>query len=225
MWPLVLMALGTAMKYKADRDAAKRADTLTEMMREYKSEKAGEGRAAIEQYLKQRDPRAMAREARDARGDISASLTGRVDATNKFEAEPAGRVSDRYTRTVNTGAQRNADKISRLIGQLSEIGTPGETKFRDSIRFGQAGSVVDNTNTAMNNVGGAYMTDIGNVRPNANLKMLGGLAQGAGMAMAAGTQAPAPVEDRPIPPDTEEGFAAQYFKPKRGASARPKLYG
>jgi hypothetical protein len=233
MWPLILMAIGTAMKYKAGRDATKRQEELTNMMQAYKTDKAAEGRSSIENYLKDRNPKAMQAEAKDARQDITASLTGRVDATNKFEAEPAGKVSDRYTRTVAAGSQRNADKISRIIGQLSAIGTPGETKFRDSLRFGQAGSDVDNANIASNNVGNAYMTDIGNVRPNKTLMMLGSMAQAAGSyGMSTGgvgaEQPGAPVEDRTIPPDTAAGgspFAAQYFKPKTRMSARPKLYG
>jgi hypothetical protein len=174
------------MQMSAQRSAEKRQEKIAQAMDAYRASKAQEGRAAIDQFVGGIQPEAKAQEAGNIQSELEQGLADSVGAVRKFEAPQAiaGKVSEDFTGRSESNAADWGERIKRAVGQLSQIGLPGEAQFREARRYGRAASDVDSSNSAANNVSGYYQNAIQNVRPNPYLTYGAQVVSGLGMGVA-----------------------------------------
>jgi hypothetical protein len=189
-----IAAAGMMAKYKADKDAQGRSESLRNSMQTYQLSKAGQTEQAINQLMTKQTPDARAAELQGIEKSSEASMQGTVDAARA--ASPVLQVagtntSGDYQKANQAAATRVADKTNRAIQQLGTMGAPGEQGVASGLRFGRAAGNVDANNMAIANVGDAYMRDINNVRPDPMLSLVGDAAIAYGSA-GAGSAAAAP---------------------------------
>lgn len=174
MLPLLLMGAGLLLNRYADSEAEARRMKLLEAMRAYGRGQAAIGQGATENYLAQQTSPARAAELAGVTADRAKSLGDTVAAAQKSNPGPiAGKLSQDYVRSQEAAANTVAERTRRAIEQLSTMGAPGEQALKTGIRFGRAAGVVDSANSAIGNVGNAYMGDIRNTVPNPGMKLAG----------------------------------------------------
>lgn len=200
MWPAIAVIIASMIaKHMANKGAQDRQNSLQQAMQAYQSSRAKENESAIGNLVDQSTPQKRAAELQDLNASRMQSMTGTVDAARAASpvTAPAGASSD-YQKSSAAAADTVAARTKRAIEQMGVMGAPGEAGIAQGLRFGRAAGKVDAGNTAIGNVGNAYMTDIGNVRPNPWLTMAGdaGMAVGgymlggpAGAAAAGGASA------------------------------------
>lgn len=185
-------AAGMLAKYKADKDAQNRRESLRGGMEQYQRMKAQDNESSINQLVQKQTPAARGTELAAVTDDRARSLQGTVNAAQATEAAPiAGKLSGDYSAAQERAANTVSARTKRAIEQLSTMGAPGEVGLKSSMRFGRAAGVVDANNRAISNVGNAYMTDINNVRPDPFLNMAGdaAIAYGTSGALGGGAEA------------------------------------
>ncbi len=177
------LILGAVVSRAADREAEDRRQRLLDAMKAYQTNKAKDSEAAIETLISKQKPDARQAELDAITASRAASLGASVDAVKSTNPAPiAGKLSPDYEKSQEQVAGTVAERTRRAIEQLSTMGAPGERDFKQGLRFGKAGTDVDAANTAIRNVGDAYMTDMNNVRASPGLKLIGGalMAYGGG---------------------------------------------
>lgn len=185
---MVPLILGALLSYAADRDAEKRRERLMNAMGAYKQGQAAIGRGATDALLAQQTPEARASELSKVTAGRAKSLTDSVAAAQTSNSAPlAGKLSPDYQRSQEAAANTVAERTRRAIEQLSKMGAPGEQGLAQGIRFGRAASVVDSSNSAIGNVGNAYMGAIRNTVADPALKLAGSGMMAYGGATAGDT--------------------------------------
>lgn len=165
----ILLALGSAaVKARSDYDVNKRQKQIIDAMQQYQTGKAAKGREDITKYLDTVTPEARVAEKNAATAELERGQAQSVAATKAYETPSnfSGKVSDQYTNRVASQSALNADRIGRIMKQLSVIGTPAEQQLSQGIRFGRAATDVDAANSAIRGVTPAYMGSISRVRPS-----------------------------------------------------------
>lgn len=195
MWPaLLVLAASMAAKTFANQQATSRQNQLQQAMQAYQLARAKGNEQAINKLIDQQTPQKRAAELQDLDASRVQSMTGTVDQARAASpvTAPAGASAD-YQKASTAAADTVAARTKRAIEQLGTMGAPGEAGIASGLRFGRAAGTVDAGNTAISNVGNAYMTDINNVRPNPMLSMAAdaGMAVGGGMLGGAWGAAPA----------------------------------
>lgn len=191
---IALTVASTALQGMQQRSVEKRQRNLADAMGAYRAQKAGEGRAAINQFLDTIQPGAKDSERTAIVKELEGSLSDSVGAVRRFEAPQniAGKVSPDYEARRASNDQTLTETLKRAIGQLSVIGAPGQQGMREATRYGRTAGEVDAANTASNNVSAHYMQGIQSQAPNPFLSLASQLAQGAsfGRAMLGGAATP-----------------------------------
>lgn len=171
-------------KHMANKEAARRQNSLQQVMQNYQRSKAQENESAINQLVNQQTPAARKTELQNIDTSRQQSMGATVDAARAASpvTQPAGAVGGDYSNASQAAAMRVADRTKKAIEQLGTMGAPGEQAISSGVRFGRAAGNVDANNAAIGNVGSGYMRDINLVRPNQTLSLLGdiGLAVGGG---------------------------------------------
>lgn len=214
MDPLSLLVLAGSMltKYMANSDASGRQMQMQRSMEAYQRSKAQQNEQAINSLMQQQTPDARKTELDNIEKSRETSMQGTVDAARA--ASPVTNVagtntSDDYQRASAASADTIANRTKRAIQQLGLMGAPGEQAITSGIRFGRAAGNVDANNSAISNVGNAYMTDIKNVHPDPFLSLIGdaGMGVGSGMLGASlGSPAGTPSQPSPDVGDPEWGM-------------------
>lgn len=188
MWPAIAVIVASMLaKHMANKGAQNRQESLRGAMDEYQHMKAQQNEAAINQLVDRQTPAARGTELAAVTDERARSLQSTVNAAQATEASPiAGKLSGDYAAAQERAANTVSNRTRRAIEQLSTMGAPGEQQVRSSMRFGRAAGEVDAGNRAISNVGNAYMTDIGNVRPNPFLSMAGDAGMAVGGSMLGG---------------------------------------
>lgn len=186
MLPLLI---GLGISGLADAQAQAKREKLLNAMRAYQVGQTGATRGAIEGLIAAETPQARATDLANKIAERSDSLQKSVDSVQTTNPAPiAGKVSEDYKGSQAAAASRVADRTKRAIEQLSVMGAPGEDRLASGIRYGRAAGVVDAANSAIGNVGNAYMTHMNNTVPNPGMKLVGGALASYGAAkMGAGT--------------------------------------
>lgn len=224
MFPLII---GMLAKYAATADAQKRQAKLQDAMRAYQQNQAAANEQAIGALVNQQTPAARGAELQNIQGSRANSMQAGVDAARS--AAPATVVagasaSPDYQKASAVAADTVANRTKRAIQQMSIMGAPGEQAQQFGLRFGRAAGSVDAGNTAIGNVGNAYLNAIKNTVPDPMLSMAGDGAmamsampnsgQGAGAAMmGAGSDGSYTYEDSAG--NTQQ--SAFKYKPKKAA--------
>lgn len=180
MLPILVGALVSRF---ADAQAEDRKRRLMEAMLRYQHGQSAVGQQAIGNLMTGMTPEARAAEMASTTADRAGSLRKTVDAVQASNPpQIAGKLSGDFTKAQATAADTVAARTKKVIEQLSTMGAPGETGLAQGIRFGRAAGTVDSSNTAIGNVGNAYMHSINNTVPNPYMKMGGNalMAYGAG---------------------------------------------
>lgn len=189
---LLVIAGGAGAKYFGQRQATQQQERIRQAMEAYQRSKAAESTAATENLVSQQTPAKRAEELAALTADRTQSLQKTVNAAQATEAAPlAGKMSGDYTAAQERVAGTVAERTRRAIEQLAAMGAPGEQHLKSSMRFGRAAGTVDAANRASDYVGGAFMNDIGNVRPNPFLQMGGDVAMAVGAGGFGGSGAAA----------------------------------
>lgn len=165
----ILLALGSAaVKARSDYSVNKRQKQIADAMEQYQVGKAAKGREDLTKYLDTITPEARVAEKNAITAELERGQAESVAATKAYETPNnfSGKVSDQYAKRVASGSAMNADRIGRIMKQLSVIGTPVEQQLAQGIRFGRAATDVDAANTAIRGVTPAYMGSISRVRPS-----------------------------------------------------------
>lgn len=186
MLPLILA--GLALSRAADVEAENRREKLRQAMRTYQLGQSRIGQAAIEKLMTQETPQKRETELATLTADRAKSLQDTVGAAQSSNPAPiAGKLSADYKQSQERAANTVAERTRRAIEQLSAMGAPGEAALAHGIRYGRTAGTVDATNSAIGNVGNAFMGDIRNTVANPAIKLAGSAltAYGAG-SMGAG---------------------------------------
>lgn len=171
---LPLLLAGLAVSRFADAQAEGKRNKLLMAMQQYQRGQAQVGQGAIQGLINSETPQARATDLSKTIADRAKSLQTSVDAVQGTNPAPlAGKMSDDYKASQEKAAGVVAERTRRAIEQLSTMGAPGEEALASGIRQGRAAGVVDSTNSAIGNVGGAFRTDMRNTVPNPGLKLLG----------------------------------------------------
>lgn len=173
MFPLII---GMLAKYAATADSQQRQAKLQQAMRSYQLQQAAGNEQAIHGLMDQQTPAAREAELQNIQGSRAASMQGTVDAARA--ASPISTVagassSPDYQKASAAAADTVATRTKRAIQQLSVMGAPGEQGLQYGLRFGRAAGKVDAGNTAIGNVGNAYVNAIKNTVPDPMLSMAG----------------------------------------------------
>lgn len=173
MWPLII---GAITKYAATSDAQNRQARLQAAMQNYQMQQAGNNEQAIRGLMDQQTPAARGAELQNIQASRAASMQSGVDAARA--AAPTTVVagaaaSPDYQKASAVAADTVANRTKRAIEQLSVMGAPGEQAQQFGLRFGRAAGKVDAGNTAIGNVGNAYLNAINNTVPNPGLSAVG----------------------------------------------------
>lgn len=173
MWPLII---GAITKYAANADAQNRQAKLQQAMRAYQMQQAGGNERAIQGLLDQQTPAARGAELQGIQASRATSMQGAVDAAraaSPVTAVAGANASQDYQKASTVAADTVANRTKRAIQQLSVMGAPGEQGQQFGLRFGRAAGKVDAGNTAIGNVGNAYLNSINNTVPNPGLSVVG----------------------------------------------------
>lgn len=169
---MIPFLIGAAIKIGAEAQADHRRNQLQKAMQAYQQSKALANEAAIQKLVAQNSPTAHAAELANTVASREAGMRTSVDnaAAAAPVSVPAGASAD-YTKASATAADTVSSRTARAISQLGTMGAPGEQSLASGIRFGRAAGNVDANNTALNNVGDAYMDMINHTvaNPYANL--------------------------------------------------------
>jgi hypothetical protein len=190
MFPLII---GLLAKYAATADAQKRQAKLQEAMRAYQLQQAAGNESAIRGLMDQQSTAARGAELQNIQGSRATSMQAGVDAVRS--AAPTSVVagaaaSPDYQKASAAAADTVANRTKRAIQQMSIMGAPGEQAQQFGLRFGRAAGKVDAGNTAIGNVGNAYMNAIRNTVPDPMLSLAGdGLMAYGSSGATAGTTA------------------------------------
>ncbi len=188
MWPqLLVLAASAFLKYQNDKAADNRRKSFANAMEAFQRGKAKQTEEATEGLLKKQTPEARGTELADLTGARERSLRDTVGAAQAFDAPvAAGKQSGDFARTQEAQAQSVSERTKRAIEQLARMGAPGEQQRAHQLRFGRAAGVVDASNSASENVGRRYMTDISNVRANPFLNLVSQIGMGWALGGAGG---------------------------------------
>jgi len=186
--PLIVAVAGATAKNRSEDQRIREQTRLTDAMTQFRSGKAAEGRAAIEDYTKTLDPAARAQALADEEALLGESLNTSVGTTKAYErpTDFSGKVSPDYARVRQAGQGRTDERLSRAITQLKTMGAPAQAALKNSFAFNTAGSAVDNTNTGANYVSKAYQDAIDRAMGNQGLRRGGELAMQAANAYGYG---------------------------------------
>jgi hypothetical protein len=112
----------------------------------------------------------------------AAGMEKSVESMSQFvPLATAGKPNEDRTKATGAAASTVAERTRRAIEQLSQMGAPGEQGVSQGKRFGQAAGVVSGTNSAIQNVGNAYRTDIGNVQADPTTMLSGDVLSAVGL--------------------------------------------
>lgn len=180
--PLVIAAAGTAAKHLSDQQGLDRQTKLTDAMTQYRSGKAAEGRAAIENYTNTLEPAARKQQLAGIEDQLGQSLEKSIDTTKQYERPEdfGGKISSDYLTARAAGRGRTDERLSRAMEQLRVINAPRELGLQDSFGFSTAAGKVDAANTGANAVSRAYQAAIDRAMGNQALRRSGELGQMAG---------------------------------------------
>lgn len=183
-----LTVASTLLQGAAQSSAARRQKNIVDAMSAYRSQKAGEGQQAINNFLQTIQPGAKDAERTQVQDELRTGLDNSVGAVQKFQApqQIAGKVSDDFDARTASNNATVSDRIKRAVDQLSIIGAPAEQGMREARRYGVTAGEVDATNSAANNVGARYQDALQTVRPDPFLSLASQLTQGAALAKAGG---------------------------------------
>lgn len=185
MFPLII---GLLAKYAATADAQKRQQRLQDAMRSYQLQQAAGNEAAIKGLIDQQTPAARGAELQSIQGSRATTMQAGVDAARSAAPTSvvAGATSPDYQKASAVAADTVANRTKRAIQQLSVMGAPGEQAQQYGLRFGRAAGTVDAGNTAIGNVGNAYVNAIKNTVPDPMLSLAGDGLMAYGSGGAAG---------------------------------------
>lgn len=181
-FPIALI-LGLAAQGIATREADEKKKKLLDAMEAYNVGKAKKSEAAIGEMIASQRPEARTADLDQSIAERAASLGSAVENVRATNPAPiAGKLSQDYEKSQESTARSIDERTRRAIEQLSVIGAPGERAFNNALKFGKTAGDVDSANAAIRNVGGAYMTSIGNTVPNPYMLAAGSAltAYGAG---------------------------------------------
>jgi hypothetical protein len=178
---------GLVVKNQAEKQAGRRRNKINDTMEAYQRGKAQKGQEAISQMLDKSGPEQRLAETQKLEGERTAGMEKSVESMSQFAPlATAGKPNEDRTKATGAAASTVAERTRRAIEQLSQMGAPGEQGVSQGKRFGQAAGVVSGANSAIENVGNAYRTDIGNVQADPIATLLGGVMTGVGIGGMAG---------------------------------------
>lgn len=183
---IAIIAGSALLKHQADRQAQNRQESIRRAMEAFQLSKSRESQAATEALLEKQTPKAREDELAQLTADRARSMRETVESAAPAPTVIAGNLSADYERSQEAAANSVAERTRRAIQQMAAMGAPGEQQQKFGIRHGRAAGVVDASNSASERVGGAYMNDISNVRPNPFLTLASEIGQGVGMGMMFG---------------------------------------
>lgn len=186
MIPLGLQAGGAFMKYGAARDAAARQAKLAKAMGDYKLGNANQQTGVVKDYIAGDTPEARAASMQDATNDAKLGYDQSVGAAQAFTnpGDVSGKVSQQFRDAGQASADASMARTNKLIANLSAMRAPGLAQAQRSRDYSLAAGNVGALKSASNNVGDAFMTDIGGVQPSPWMNMAGDAAAGVGQGLA-----------------------------------------
>lgn len=195
---IALMAGSYFLQNQAQSDSADRQRNIAAQMGGYDKTQSAAALDATNKYLGTITPEARTQDLASAQGSIADRLGKGVSDVQGFEKgkDFAGKVSPSYTASAAAGDASNADRVKRLISNLSVIGAPGAVNMADASRYNVAAANVGSNMDAMNAVNKDYHAAINTVQPDPLMSFLG---QAAGAFGGSGYFKPQPGAKVPAP--------------------------
>ncbi len=192
-WWMVGSAVASALiQSKAQNDASDRQAGIADQMRAYNMPKSAAALDATNKYLGAIAPAQRTNDIAAAEATTAGRLNSGLADVQAFENKNnfGGKVNKAYTDSVEAGAASNADRMKKLIGNLSVIGAPGQVSLKNAGTYDASAANVGSNMDAINKVDPYYRAAINTVRPDPLLTFVAQAVQGAGMAKGMGAFGP-----------------------------------
>ena len=191
----MMLASMAVQKIAADNASDERRSKLNQS-EAFARQKAKKNEAATQGYMNTVTPEARSAENAQANTDITNSLTNTPGAAlaSVPNAPVAGKglndPTGDYSSAKGVENARVKSVIDRVIGQKAVMGQDAERSRKTGYRATDTAGGINANNAAINNVTGAYNSEIANIRPNQMMGFLSQALSGAAGAMGGGTVNP-----------------------------------
>ncbi len=183
--PLAIMAVGTAMQYKAQKDAERRANRQIGVGEDRNDVYNQNIINTIDDNAQQYDPQARQRNIEGAQDAAYTSLRDFLDRANEGRTQTdttQGRVSEAFVADRAKRAIDNANQASVVARLMSKMRGVSDLQTDEAINNAGAASKVGVNAGQQINMARANSTDVSQAaQPNAGLMLAGAMASGYGM--------------------------------------------
>lgn len=188
-----MMIAGTALQYKAQKDAADRSDAKIGQAEDSNDRYNTKILDTVRRNMSQYDPTTrrenMQQRQQKAEQSLTQALTtARDEGRGQINDSTQGKVSDSYLVEKAKRSSDQLDLASNLARMMSKVRAPDDLKTMESLTDAEYASQVGTLANNRGNMARAYQPDIKRAgRPNAGMMLAGGVMQGAGYGNAMGS--------------------------------------
>lgn len=179
---LGLQAGGTLLRGQAAADAADRRAVLTKALGAYQTGNAKKSTALTGKYIEGATPEARAAALSAAENEARTGYERTIGASGAQDRPVAGKLSEQYSTAQSASADAISRRTKAIIENLSKMRAPGVAGAAEARRYGLAAGDVDALNSANENVGRAFGSDVENVQASPwameGANLLSGIGQG-----------------------------------------------
>jgi len=186
---------GTAMQYKAQRDASKRQQRQIGLQEDRNDKSNKKVIQNVQQLMGQYDPDARAQNQQQAQQDSEISLTDFLNESNasRDDGNTTGRVSEVYSTEKAKRITDQAEVAANMARLMSKMRAPTDSRMNEQLNYADTAARVGGINQNRGNMANAAGVDIRQAgNPNPFLMAMGSGMQSYGAYRGTGASQPKP---------------------------------